>query len=119
MWSIAGDRHHVLHDVAPLDAEQTSARLASPRRAGPRLARVRHVGLFSAWSTSWPYRRPSRPPPGLTRRSRWWRQALDMRGVAIFGVHDDRIVWAGSTSKTSKAATRSIKRYTTWPAESS
>src|SRR5215218_9368575 len=32
-------------------------------------------GVFSAWSTSWPCRRPSRPPPGPARRPRWWRQA--------------------------------------------
>jgi len=41
---------------------------------------------------------------------------LDMRGVTIFGVRDDRIVWVGCTWRTLKAARGSTRPCSTWPA---
>jgi SnoaL-like domain len=41
---------------------------------------------------------------------------LAMRGVTIFGIRDERIVWGRSTSRTSRAARASTRPSSTWPA---
>jgi hypothetical protein len=44
---------------------------------------------------------------------------LEIRGVTIFGVREDRIVWGRYTWRTSNVARGSTRRCGTWPAEPS